>query len=79
MKLEAIGATSALLSAFSVFLRLFRLIFVFIVTISRRIVQAFVTKCGFSRRRTLCIFYDCVRVKGAAAFILPKSRHPGGA
>ena len=39
MKLEAIGATSALLSAFSVFLRLFRLIFVFIVTISRRIVQ----------------------------------------
>ena len=39
MKLEAVGATFALLSAFSVFLRLFRLIFVFIVTISRRIVQ----------------------------------------
>lgn len=39
MKLEAIGATFALLSAFSVFLRLFRLIFVFIVTISWRIVQ----------------------------------------
>lgn len=32
MKLEAIGATFALLSEFSVFLRLFRLIFVFIVT-----------------------------------------------
>lgn len=39
MKLEAIGATFAFLSAFSVFLRLFRLIFVFIVTISLRIVQ----------------------------------------
>lgn len=39
MKLEAIGATFALLSAFSVFLRLFHLIFVYIVTISRRIVQ----------------------------------------
>lgn len=33
MKLEAIGATFALLSEFSVFLRLFRLIFVFIVII----------------------------------------------
>lgn len=30
MKLEAIGATFALLSEFSVFLRLFRLIFVFL-------------------------------------------------
>ena len=39
MKLEAIGATFALLSEFSVFLRLFRLIFVFIVTITWRIVQ----------------------------------------
>ena len=39
MKLEAIGATFALLSEVSVFLRLFRLIFVFIVTITWRIVQ----------------------------------------
>lgn len=40
MKLEAIGVTFALLSKFSVFLPGFsRLIFVFIVTISQRIVQ----------------------------------------
>lgn len=79
MKLEAIGATFTLLSEFSVFLRLFRLIFVFIITWHGELFRAFVTKCGFSRRHALCISYNRVRVKGAAAFILPKSRHPGGA
>ena len=69
MKLEAIGATFTLLSEFSVFLRLFRLIFVFIVTITWRIVQGICYEISYNR----------VRVKGAAAFILPKSRHPGGA
>ena len=79
MKLEAIGATFALLSEFSVFLRLFRLIFVFIVTITWRIVQGICYEMRFFSPHALCISYNRVRVKGAAAFILPKSRHPGGA
>lgn len=68
MKLEAIGATFAFLSAFSVFLRLFRLIFVFIVTISLRIVQAFVTKYGFSRPPRTVHFLRSRARKGRCCF-----------
>ena len=69
MKLEAIGATFALLSEFSVFLRLFRLIFVFIVTISRRIVQGICYEMRFfSPPRTVHIANVIIAV---AIFSIP--------
>ena len=68
MKLEAIGAAFALLSEFSVFLLLFRLIFVFIVTISRRIVQGICYEMRFfSPPRTVHFLRSRAR-KGRCCF-----------
>ena len=68
MKLEAIGATFTLLSEFSVFLRLFRLIFVFIVTITWRIVQGICYEMlFFSPPRTVHFLQSRAR-KGRCCF-----------